>query len=70
MVVTNDPVELGMARFVRIFVPSYMHCKSVQVAWDYVRRSTITNMATTHNIKQVSGVENLHLVNKFLWTMK
>jgi hypothetical protein len=32
MVVTSDLVELGMPSLVRIFVPSYLHCKSVQYA--------------------------------------
>jgi hypothetical protein len=32
MVVNNDLVELGMRSLVRIFIPGYLHCKSVQHA--------------------------------------
>lgn len=32
LVVTNDLVELGMPSLVQIFIPSYLHCKSVQYA--------------------------------------
>jgi len=54
LVVTNDLVELGMPSLVQIFIPSYLHCKSVQYAWDFVRKSTVTNMATTHNFEVIS----------------
>ena len=32
MVLTNNLVELGVPSLVQIFVPSYLHCKSVQYA--------------------------------------
>jgi hypothetical protein len=32
MVVTNDLVEISMRSLVRIFIPGYLHCKSVKYA--------------------------------------